>query len=201
MSEAAYAILVKSATIDALGDISPAIARNIARAVNKTADRARPEAVRQIRAQVAFPARYLSPSEGRLAIVKKASPSDPSAVIRGRSRPTSLARFARNARSAGQAGARIEVQPGLAKFLPRAFFIPLRAGSEGSNNNLGLAIRLPEGQRPRRAYKPKLIGRNLWLLYGPSIDQVFDDVANEIAPESADFLEHEFLRLIDLDLQ
>lgn len=201
MSGDAYAVLVKSEVIDSLGDVSEAVQRNISRAVNRTVDRARTEAVRQIREQVAFPARYLSPSEGRLAVVKKASPSDPSAIIRGRHRPTSLARFAKNARRTGVAGARLEVQPGIARFLPGAFFIPLRSGADGSNNNLGLAIRLPVGQRPSRAYKPTLIGRNLWLLYGPSIDQVFDDVANEMAPDTADFLEREFLRLTDLDLQ
>lgn len=201
MSNDSYAVLVQSETIDRLGAVSEAVERNIARAVNRTIERARTAAAREIRQQVAFPARYLSPSEGRLAVTKKATAADPSAIVRGRHRPTSLARFAKNARSAGQTGARVEVQPGLARFLPRAFFLPLRSGADGSNNNLGLAIRLPEGQRPSRAYKPKLLGRNLWLLYGPSIDQVFDDVANEIAPDTSDFLEREFLRLVDLDLE
>lgn len=201
MSGEAYAVLVRSDTLDNFGEIGPSVQRNIARAVNTTAARARVAAAREIRAQVAFPAQYLSPSAGRLALTKKATASDPSAIIRGRHRPTSLARFARNAMSAGQTGARIEVQPGLSKFLPRAFFVPLRSGADGSSNNLGLAIRLREGQRPNRAYKPKLIGRNLWLLYGPSIDQVLDDVANEIAPDAGEFLAQEFLRLTDLDLQ
>ena len=123
-----------------------------------------------------------------------------SAIITGRQRPTSLARFASNARIGQQRGARVEVRPGSARFLPRAFFIPLRSGNVDTKNNVGLAIRLPAGQMPSRAYKPQPLGRGLWLLYGPSIDQVFDDVANDIAPETADFLGAECLRLMDIDL-
>lgn len=200
MSNDAFAILVQSSAIDALGELTPKIRRNMVRAVNKTVERARPAAAAEIRQQVAFSARYLSGAQGRLAITQRASESDPTAVLTGRRRPTSLARFATNARRSRVPGARVTVQPGLSRFLPRAFFIPLRSGADGSNNNLGLAIRLPAGTRPSRAYKPQLIGTNLWLLYGPSVDQVFDDVAAEMVPESSDFLEREFLRLMDLDL-
>lgn len=202
MADESYAVLVQSNAIDALGLDGKNIARNIARAVNATAKRARPAAARAMREQVAFPARYLSSQGGRLQQTKIATEADPMAVITGRHRPTSLARFASNARQAGQRGARVEVSPGAARFLPGAFFIRLPAGrTDGSNTNLGLAIRLPAGQRPSRAYKPTLLGRGLWLLYGPSVDQVFDDVAAELAPESAAFLEREFLRLTDIGLQ
>ena len=92
------------------------------------------------------------------------------------------------------------MKPGLAQRLDRAFFVQLRAGQSGALGNTGLAIRLPEGQRPSAAYKPKQMGRNLWLLYGPSIDQVFDDVALEMSDDLAEKLETEVLRLQDLNL-
>ncbi len=194
-----YVVAVRSSALDDIREMTPRIKQAMLRAVNKTADRARPAAAREIRKQVAFPTSYLAPSQGRLSISKRANGEDLTAIITGRHRPTSLARFALNARTGGRRGARVVVQPGLATFLPRAFFIPLRSGNTETNNNLGLAIRLPEGQTPSRAYKPKLIGRGLWLLYGPSIDQVFDDVAEEQAPAHADFLALEFLRLMELD--
>lgn len=200
MAADAYMIAVQSSALDALDLDDAKIRRNLARAINTTTRRARTEASRQIREQVNLPARYLSGQNGRLVQSKKASEGDLMAVITGRHRPTSLARFARNARKSGQTGARVEVSPGSARFLPKAFFIALRSGADGSSNNLGLAIRLPAGQRPSRAYKPKRMGENLWLLYGPSVDQVFDDVAADMVPETADFLGQEFLRLTDLDL-
>lgn len=197
----AYLIAVQSNLLDGVDLGQRNIARNLARAINSTTRWAKAESSREIREQVKLPARYLSGANGRLQQTKVAQPSDLSAIITGRHRPTSLARFARNARRSGQTGARVEVSPGSARFMPRAFFIKLRSGADGSNNNLGLAIRLPEGKRPGRAYRPKLVGRNLWLLYGPSVDQVFDDVAEDISPEAADRLEREFLRLTDIDLK
>lgn len=194
-----YAVFAQSSTIDSLGDISPAVKRNIARAVNKTIARARTASARGIQEQVNLPSRYLSGASGRLTITKQASPDDLSAVITGRHRPTSLARFAR-AGARGKVGARVTVQPGLTRILPRAFFVRLRSGNTDTLNNLGLAIRVPDGKRPNRAYKPTPLGRGLWLLYGPSVDQVFDDVAEDIQPDTADFLETEFLRLMELDL-
>ena len=73
----------------------------------------------------------------------------------------------------------------------RAFVMELRGG------NRGLAIRT-DGSKPRGAYKPKPIGKNLFLLYGPSVDQVFRTVSEDVAPDVADELEVEFNRLLDL---
>lgn len=189
-----FAVVVQSSALDDLGEITPQVALAMQRSINRTTERYRGVSARMMREQVAFAPSYLAPSGGRLTVEKHATEQDLSAYIRGRRRPTSLARFASNARAGGARGARVTVQPGLARFLPRAFFIPLRSGNTDTKNNVGLAIRLPAGQVPGRAYKPTQIGHGLWLLYGPSVTQVFDDVAELVSPEAADFLGREFLR-------
>lgn len=192
-------------------DIGPSVQRSAIRAVNKTLGRTRTRADRGIRDQVAFTASYLAPSAGRLVVDKKARASDISGTVTGRARPTSLARFT-NAKLRGRGqgangGVKVKVKPtGVARFLSGAFVIPLRSGQDGSLGNTGLAIRSDE--KPKGAYKPKKLGRDLWLLYGPSVSQVLysprntgrgGGVAEQIAPEAVDFLEAEFLRLLDVE--
>lgn len=190
-------ITSQSTNIDSISDMSKGMQTNLVRAVNKTIAWSRTLAAREIRKQVNLSASYLSGEKGRLKITQQASSNDLSAIITGRHRPTSLATFASNARSGFHRGARITVQPGLSRFMPKAFFVPLRSGNTDTKNNVGLAIRLPVGQRPNRAYKPTPLSKGTWLLYGPSVDQVFDDVALEISPAVADYLEAEFFRLTD----
>lgn len=176
----------------------PRVAENAVKAINRTLERTRTGAARRMREQVGFAANYLSGSNGRLTITRKAQKGDLEGIITGRHRPTSLARFAVGGRVGRRAGARVMVKPGLATRLDKAFFVNLRSGNTDTKNNLGLAIRLPEGKRPSSAYKPTQLGKNLWLLYGPSVDQVFDDVATDMGPETLDFLEAEFLRLMGI---
>lgn len=197
----AYVIAVNGlqslADFKAMGDN---VEINIVRAINKTIDGARTASARMIRQQVNLPASYINRPD-RLGVTKRAQRGDLEAVITGRHRPTSLARFATMGRVGGKAGARITVKPGHSVFLKKAFFINLRSGNTDTLGNLGLAIRLPKGQRPSRAYKPQPIGDSLWLLFGPSISQVFDDVATEISPATADAMEAEFSRLMDAGVQ
>lgn len=194
----AYVIAVDG--LDGIPTDTPKFAENAAKAINRTTERSRAAASKEIRQQVAFSPSYLSRPD-RLSITKKASRTDLESIITGRHRPTSLATFARGARKIGprRTAVNVEVQPGLVRRLDKAFFIRLRSGNtDAGPGNTGLAIRLPKGKVPDRAYKPTRIGDSLWLLYGPSIDQVFDDVANDISPQAADFLEAEFLRLMEL---
>lgn len=198
MSDDAYAVILNG--LDGLSDVdqlSPKVALAARQAVNKTIDRARASAARDIRLQVAFPAAYLGPNGGRLTVTKRAQGDDLEAIITGRNRPTSLARFARGTPRGG--GVRVEVQPGLAAYLPRAFLIKLRSGTAeiDTQNNLGLAIRLKPGQRPSAAYKPRQVGNGLWLLYAATVGQVFRTVSEDISPEALDFLETEFDRLME----
>ena len=182
---------------------NPKIETALLRSINKTADRARTLASQDIREQVAFPASYLAPSAKRLFVSTKATKASPfEAVISGRDRPTSLARFTNQKPLGGGQRHRggqvaVTVKPGLRRYIKRAFLITL------NNSNVGLAVRT-DGGPPNNAYAPKEIGKNLWLLYGPSVDQVLSAASNgggiyeEIVPETLDFLNDEFNRQLDL---
>ena len=118
-------------------------------------------------------------------------------------RPTSLARFTTSG-TVNKPGVQVEVQPGKAKFLKRAFLIKLRQGNTITDTkfNLGLAIRTKSALRNK--YSAVKMKNGLYLLYGPSVDQAFKMIRdknktgksmNEFA---ADYLEREFSRLLEL---
>lgn len=198
---APYVIVVEG--ISSLRGAAPTrkdIDRIAAMAVNKTADRARAQAARSMRDQVNFPNGYLSGSNSRLAIRKKAIGSNPQAVIEARQRPTSLARFLVGTPTRS-AGATVSVKPGRMSNIRRAFTIKLRSGTASleTAHNLGLAIRLKSGESIRnKKVRIKRLRGNLYLLYGPSVDQVFKTVAEDLAPDLAERLEGEFQRLLEL---
>jgi hypothetical protein len=178
--------------LESLGDIESLdadILRNARNAINKAADRTRTASDKAIREDLNFPARYLSQ---RLTVTERAHGSSLSAKISGRDRPTSLARFASNRNQApGKAGVRVQV--GLAaKMMKRAFLMKL------ANSNLGLAMRLKEGERIANKKQLVKVGKGLYLLYGPSIDQAFSMVIPGQEAGTAEFLEREFLRLMEL---
>lgn len=177
---------------EAMGYLKANIDAQMARAMNKTGDRTRTRLAKMVREQVALSASYLSPSEGRLKVTDRASPSNLAMRITGRDRPTSLARFAGTG-----AVPKVRVKPGaIARRIPRSFFINLRSG------NRGLAVRT-DGEAPPGAYKPKDMGNGLWLLYGPSVDQVLMGIQarnggafGDVEPWAMDLLEAEFYRLL-----
>ncbi|WOE76319.1 hypothetical protein [Alterisphingorhabdus coralli] len=193
-----YVVAVEglSEAISAYGELPPKIVRFARMAINTTARRSRTLASREMRRQVAFTARYLSDKSGRLSISQTATDARLEARIRGRHRPTSLARFSRGG---GRRGVRVQVKPGSSQVMDRAFFMPLRAGRAPieTRSNLGLAIRLRPGERLANKHKMIQVSGNLYLLYGPSVDQVFRTVAEDIKPEAADILQAEFNRLLD----
>ena len=175
------------------------------RALNKVADQQRTRAARLIQAQVNLPARYVSPAEGRLAVSGRASPGKLEAKISARSRPTSLARFVQGNPGFNKAGVTVQVKPSQASFMRRAFLIKLNkgAGQTDTQYNAGLAIRLRPGERIQNKVRQVQLSKNLYLLYGPSVQQVFldnqgDGVAEDIKGETLDKLEAEFLRLLKL---
>jgi len=196
-----YVVAVDGLADRPLSSLSPAIVQAAYRAVNRTADRARTSSARAIREQVAFPASYLNPSEERLFVRRRANADNLEATISAQMRPTSLARFATSG-TPGKPGVSVTVAPGFAKFMKRAFLIRLRAGNADldTKNNMGLAIRLKPGEQIRNKKQFRQLSGNLYLLYGPSVAQVFQTVREDVAPEASDFLAAEFARLIDLDL-
>lgn len=177
----------------------------LVRAINRTTDRLRTKVARRTREQVAFPASYLSPAAKRLWVSQRAKAGAVEAVLQGQSRPTSLARFAtskfvpRNARKPGKPVPPVQVMvaPGQRKTIKRGFLIKLK------NDNIGLAVRT-QGGAPPGAWKPKEIAKNLWLLYGPSVDQTLIAASTgggtfeDLQVESLEELEAEFLRQLEV---
>jgi hypothetical protein len=189
-----------------VGNLSPQKVKDAARmSLNRVAARARTKSDRALREQIAFPARYLGPASQRLWVRQKASNENLEAIIRGQGRPTSLARFAGRAKppKPGQGqrggGVNVMVKPGQRQFINRAFLIRL------NNNNTGLAVRTAGG-KPANSYKPKMIGKNLYLLYGPSVDQALLDarqkggIYEEISQEMLDEWDAEFARLLQVEM-
>lgn len=180
----------------------PAVARKSARlAINSTTSRkAVPRMRRAMKEEANFPRGYLE-DENRFGQEKRATDNDLTASIVARFRPTSLARFTNDspegARRTG--GVRVRVNPGGgATRIGGAFFVKLRRGSDASDGfNVGLAIRLQPGQSLRGRKKGSQgveLAPNLYLLYGPSVDQVFREVSVAESPAVADDLQKEFIR-------
>lgn len=192
-----------SVIAEALGDVQryfeqlPEIAMQAANmAINSTAERkALPDIRAEMREQLSFPSGYLEGSDGsgkkRLSVSRKASKGSPSATISGRDRATSLARFrmpGQDAKNTRNLGVRVRVKPGYTRTLKKAFLITLR------NGNIGLAVRLKPGDNLANSSAAKLLSNNVYLLYGPSVDQVFRSVATDTTPKILSDVRDEFLR-------
>jgi hypothetical protein len=154
--------------------------------------------------EVNFPASYVAPRQKRLYVSKQASPANLEGRITARGRATSLARFVKGTPRAG-AGVNVEVTPGRTRYMRRAFLIKLPQGNANVDTkfNLGLAIRLRPGEKIQNKTRAVRVQKGLYLLYGPSVNQVFrandgDGVASDKAPELATKLGEEFLRLLEL---
>ena len=185
-----------------VGEVTANVETALIRALNRTADRSRTRAARYAREQVAFPASYVSPSSKNLWVKTRARRGALTTIVEGRGQATSLARFSKQGVMTGGARHRggkinVTVKPGVARSISRAFIIRLK------NNNIGLAVRT-NGEAPSHAYKPKAIGKNLWLLYGPSVDQALSaaskdgGIFQDMTPETLDDLEIEFNRQMEL---
>jgi len=180
----------------------PAAARTSARiAINSvTSRKAVPRMRKAMRDEVNFPAGYLEDTS-RFGQTKKATDADLTASITARFRPTSLARFSQDSQEGARrtGGVRVKVnRTGGAKRIDGAFFVRLRRGADTSDGfNLGLAIRLKPGQVIRGRKKGGQgiqLAPDLYLLYGPSVDQVFREVSVAESPAVADDLQREFIR-------
>lgn len=190
----AYVLAVEGlSSLEDIENLPEEILRNARAAINRAVDRTRTNADRDIREDLNFPARYL---RDRLTVRKRASGTNLEAIISGRDRPTSLARFvtSRSPRP-GKLGVNVKVSSSAAKRMGGAFIMQLK------NGNLGLAMRMKPGSTltgSRGAKRFSSGDSNLYLLYGPSVDQAFRTVMPDQEEFAADILEREFLRLMDL---
>lgn len=161
-------------------------------AINQVADRDGLALLKSdMRDQVDFPPGYLE--NGRLKVVRRAAKGSLEAVIRGRDRATSLARFARgqNPGNTRGRGVRVTVRGGRTQTLKNAFMVTLR------NGNTGLAIRLKDGESPKFTQGAVKLANNVYLLYGPSVDQVFRGVAEDRAGDISNMVTKQFFRQFD----
>jgi hypothetical protein len=188
-----FAVAVEGITaFDSIEELNPKVLRAARLAVNYTVRLSRTTAARSMEKQINFPRGYLTGQSGRLTIPKFASDGDLIAILRGRDKPTSLARFVVGGAKPGAKtkGVSVEVDPGIAKYMPSAFAIKLR------NGNIGLAYRTKSGKPPKSVGAKKL-GDNLWLLYGASVDQVFRDTRSMIKGDMQEHMSKEFQRLLE----
>lgn len=202
-----FAAFVDGLDVDLLQGLDTKSRRSAAvRAINKIARDARSMGAKMIRDQVNLPARYLSEAEKRFYVSRQASGASLEARITARGRATSLAQFVSGTARPGKAGVYVEVKPGKARFMRRAFLIKLPQGSSPVTDtrfNMGLAIRLRPGEKLQNKLTARRVEKGLYVLYGPSVSQVFrandgDGVANEMGPQIADRLGDEFMRLLGL---
>lgn len=176
---------------DALPDVAE---RAMGMAINQVAERDGLSVLRrEMREQVDFPAGYLEkgPNGPRLAPYgRKAGKGSLERVIRGRDRPTSLVQFTHglSTKSNSKHGVRVTIKPGRTRLLKRAFLVNLR------NGNTGLAVRLKDGETMKFSSGSVKLAENLYLLYGPSVNQVFADVAKSKSGAIGDMVTKQFLR-------
>lgn len=157
-------------------------------ALNQVSEReAIPMIRRSAESQINFPKGYLD-NPDRLGITRKATLGSLEVVITARDRPTSLARFApgQNPQNTRRGGVTVQVKKGRTKHLGKAFLVRLK------NDNIGLATR--DKALINRAYKPVMLDRGVYLLYGPSVDQVVKTVAEDALPAIGDKVSSEFFR-------
>lgn len=195
MADGAYAVYIEGLSetmtdVDVLPDRVKAAAQL---AVNYAARKARTAASRGMRDQIAWSASYL---DNKLTI-KLADGSNLEASIGAQFRPTSLARFAVGAKTPWTRPKTLHV--GAATYRPtndKMIFVPLKRGAAFNEDqqNIGLAVRLKDGDTVKGKYRMKPFGKGLYLLYGPSSAQVLYTVAEDIIPDVADWLDTEFAR-------
>jgi hypothetical protein len=89
----------------------------------------------------------------------------------------------------GMGPAKLKIDAGSTTMVDYAYLLRLNAG------NMGFAIRLRKGESVKGSSRSYPIGdTGFHLLYGPSVDQVFRTVRDDIEPELVKNLNSEFNR-------
>lgn len=166
----------------------------LSKAINAVADETHDLAVQKIMSQVALSASYV---KSRLYISQRASVDDPTAVISGRVRSTQLRRYQGKqlyvrAKMPGKkrlAGTSVKVKAGGAtKVLKHAWVMKLKYGDIDAKmgRTHGIVQRTGSGRNDYR------------VLYGPSVDQVWNDVKDDVRPLIEPRLAVEFLKQLGI---
>lgn len=159
---------------------------------------------KQIMAEVNRSSAYLGNPKNvnsKLARIKTASVNDLESIVQANHRLASLAGFSNSPVSFGRPKSAIKVKVGKggAKEVKRGFFIRLKKGDvlTEDNYNLGIAIRLKPGEKVGNKKVSKAKDSRIAVLYGPSVEQMFNRITPEIADDVLAFAEREFLRQFD----
>lgn len=167
-----------------LGLMPAAIDRALANVLNELAPQVMQRAQRKIVSRVKLSPAYI---EDRMSW-SKATVTRPVAIIKSRERATRLATFMAQQRIIGatskagakgdplrgippkfkQAGVYTGIKPGSNMLLKHAFLMPLRAGSVAGGNGMGIFVHTGPGKKDIRQ------------LYGPSVNQLFRGVSEEM---------------------
>lgn len=168
-------------------------------ALNYGADRrAAPEMRRGVADQVNLSRAYVNT---RIQVSKRATNDNLEAVVTARTRATSLARFAVGNPIVGARGP-VSVQVkrgGQTRQVKGGFIIKLRSGASELGNE-GLALRLGATETVRgKRFTARAIGGSggksrLYLLYGPSVQQVASSAAEATIDTIADAIMAEYDR-------
>lgn len=187
-----------------LSKLGDAVQPSAVSAINDAAVYGRKLGSQQIRRKINFKANYLD--AGRLAVTKRASGTDLEAVITGRDRATSLARFAQGGVRFGRPRLppRVRVKAaGGAATVRGGFYMKLRRGASAVQDgyNVGLAVRLAQGERVRnKQMSVAPIGGGIALLYAPSVGQVYRSVAEDTVDQVGDQLANRFAHYLERSL-
>lgn len=147
--------------------------------------------------QVEFPRGYLQGD--RLYVNKFATENNLEAAMIARKRATSLARFASGQAIGARGGVRVQIRKGRSVYMRRAWLVRLNRGASltEDNYNVGLAMRIGPGESiagKHSKHTSWLVRDSVALLYGPSVNQVFRDVASDVATPMAQLVADEFFR-------
>ena len=166
----------------------PEVARRAASlAVNDAAEWGANLARRKMASQVRLPADVLTGA--RFGIVQRASQVSIEAIVRASPNPLGLSRFVTGSKEPRSRNPATAIKPGSAPFVwKRGFLMPTPNGADG----VALAVRTNGPLRSSRAARQ--IAKNLYILSGPSPNQIFMTVAKDILPALQTRLDGEFAR-------
>lgn len=196
-----YAVYVEGLLgLDEIEHLPDNIKQAAHRAVIYATRRARTESGRLMRERISWTATYLTGQGGKLEISLPGRDGPIEGSISAKFRPTSLARFVTGAKTPWKAGVSLHVGPAY-RTSKRMFIVPLRQGSfniSEDRRNIGLAIRLNNGETISGKYNMHQFSKGLYLLSGPSVAQVFYSVAEDVKSDAAEWLRDEFERQMNL---